>query len=248
MILILPTKIQLVNSLTTTLRNVKAQAYYSRINHAMRHPENLDVLEAIQKLCPKALDEGKVRKRQRFDLENRPTKPYFCGGTNQHHIILVCTECFYEILTPFLFSTNSSAIPQPGRSSRTPTASRNPSVRWMPTPNLRLWRKQTPKGENRAGAGPGGVGFQHFFGDGPVKSLKKLFELLYLTIIFILITSILATWIWRTFCQKTEQKFRERQVWRGRALSESGKNDALCVFWLTSLKINLFDGWPPSLN
>ena len=27
-------------------RNVKAQAYYSRINHAMRHPEDLDVLEA----------------------------------------------------------------------------------------------------------------------------------------------------------------------------------------------------------
>ncbi|CAK9001556.1 DEAD-box ATP-dependent RNA helicase 25 [Durusdinium trenchii] len=29
-------------------RNVKAQAYYSRINHAMRHPEDLDVLEVFR--------------------------------------------------------------------------------------------------------------------------------------------------------------------------------------------------------
>ena len=46
-------------------RNVKAQAYYSRINHAMRHPEDLDVLEA----------EGDV-----FGIWGTPFASYDLGG------------------------------------------------------------------------------------------------------------------------------------------------------------------------
>ncbi|CAK9074364.1 unnamed protein product [Durusdinium trenchii] len=47
-------------------RNVKAQAYYSRINHAMRHPEDLDVLEVFRDAFRFAGSIGAL------DVEGRP--------------------------------------------------------------------------------------------------------------------------------------------------------------------------------